>query len=916
MAEEYIGRYQIIETIASGSQGAVHRAFDPQLNRIVALKVLLLALISQSQQLERFRREATLMSAIDHPNVVKILDVGSDGDSHYLAMELLPESLSRIIETSRQLPIENAVRFAIQVADGLAAVHDAGIIHRDIKPQNILIDAEGVAKVTDFGIARGDMLGTLTATGVMMGTPYYMSPEQAAGGDVDARSDIYALGGVLYQMLAGEVVFNATTPLAILRLHIDEPPRPVESLRAETPATISEIVMRALSKGPEERFQSASAMAEALRTAMPGVADSAPVVQTPVDAPTPSSASTPTPVRPSRGQTSLPAESWEVSPRSVVSSGEVRRSRRRSVPVKLVAIITAIIAAPVLAFLGLSTCESPYDGYFDRVRSAATTATATPVPALLRPSVNLQRLDSLPTGTIVTVAGGKPASSGVAVGDGGVATAALLSNPSSVAFDAARNLYIADTGNSRVRRVNATTGVIITVAGTSQKDYDGDGGLGNAASLVNPEGVAVDSEGNLYIADTGDNRVRRVDAVTGIITTIAGTGEDGESGDGGPATEASLDRPTSVAVDVEGNLYIADTGNNRVRRVDAATGIITTVTGTGERGYGGDGGRATKAALSWPTGVAVDANGNLYIADSENRRVRRVDTTTGIINTIAGTGEYGYSGNGGPAAEAEFGYPEGVAIDVEGNLYVAETGNNRVRRVDATTGIITTVTGVERPGYDGDDGPTVAASPNDPSGVTVDIEGNLYIADTGNNRVRRVDVATGIIATVAGTSEWGYGGDGGPATEAMLDYPRGLTVDGEGNLYIAEKGNHRVRRVDAVTGIITTIAGTGVWSYGGDGGPATEAPLREPNGVAADGEGNLYIADDDNRRIRRLDAATGIITTIAGTGEWGHDGDGGPATEATFSFLGSVTLDTKGNLYIADSWNRVVRVVVGVTSPG
>ena len=802
MAEEYIGRYQIIETIASGSQGAVHRAFDPQLNRIVALKVLLLALISQSQQLERFRREATLMSAIDHPNVVKILDVGSDGDSHYLAMELLPESLSRIIETSRQLPIENAVRFAIQVADGLAAVHDAGIIHRDIKPQNILIDAEGVAKVTDFGIARGDMLGTLTATGVMMGTPYYMSPEQAAGGDVDARSDIYALGGVLYQMLAGEVVFNATTPLAILRLHIDEPPRPVESLRAETPATISEIVMRALSKGPEERFQSASAMAEALRTAMPGVADSAPVVQTPVDAPTPSSASTPTPVRPSRGQTSLPAESWEVSPRSVVSSGEVRRSRRRSVPVKLVAIITAIIAAPVLAFLGLSTCESPYDGYFDRVRSAATTATATPVPALLRPSVNLQRLDSLPTGTIVTVAGGKPASSGVAVGDGGVATAALLSNPSSVAFDAARNLYIADTGNSRVRRVNATTGVIITVAGTSQKDYDGDGGLGIAASLVNPEGVAVDSEGNLYIADTGDNRVRRVDAVTGIITTIAGTGEDGESGDGGPATEASLDRPTSVAVDVEGNLYVAD------------------------------------------------------------------------------------------------------------------TGNNRVRRVDATTGIITTVTGVERPGYDGDDGPTVAASPNDPSGVTVDIEGNLYIADTGNNRVRRVDVATGIIATVAGTSEWGYGGDGGPATEAMLDYPRGLTVDGEGNLYIAEKGNHRVRRVDAVTGIITTIAGTGVWSYGGDGGPATEAPLREPNGVAADGEGNLYIADDDNRRIRRLDAATGIITTIAGTGEWGHDGDGGPATEATFSFLGSVTLDTKGNLYIADSWNRVVRVVVGVTSPG
>ncbi len=332
--------------------------------------------------------------------------------------------------------------------------------------------------------------------------------------------------------------------------------------------------------------------------------------------------------------------------------------------------------------------------------------------------------------------------------------------------------------------------------------------------------------------------------------------------------------------------------------------IIDTVAGNGESGYSGDGGPATEATLYQPEGVAVDAAGNLYIADCHNHCIRKVDTT-GIITTVAGTGEEGYSGDGGLATDARLAYPEDVALDSSGNLYIADRGNLRVRRMD-TNGIITTVAGTGERGYGGDGGLTTEARLNSTSGVAVDPSGNLYLADSNNDRVRKVGT-NGIITTVAGTGVREYSGDGGLATDARIAYPTSVAVDPAGNLYIADFMNNRVRKV-GTNGIITTVAGTGVEGYSGDGGPATEAKLSYLGGVAVDASDNLYIADYSNYRVRKVDT-NGIITTVAGTGEPGYSGDGGPATEAKLCGVADVTVDASYNLYTANPGVKCIRKV-------
>ena len=508
--------------------------------------------------------------------------------------------------------------------------------------------------------------------------------------------------------------------------------------------------------------------------------------------------------------------------------------------------------------------------------------------------------------TIETVAGG---GSSLGDGDNVAAVAALLNDPTGVALDGAGNLYIADSENHRIRKVDAA-GVISTVAGDGTEGYNGDGGAATAAQLNYPVGVAVDGSGNLYIADLGNHRIRKVDAA-GVISTVAGAGSTGESGggfggDGGPATAAQLRSPAGVALDGAGNLYIADALNNRIRKVDSA-GTITTVAGAGTEGFGGDGGPATAAQLYRPAGVALDGAGNLYIADFGNNRIRKVDAA-GVISTVAGAGSTGesgggFGGDGGPAVAARLYLPRGVALDGAGNLYIADLLNHRIRKVDAA-GVISTVagagsTGESGGGFGGDGGPAVAARLNFPVGVAVDGSGNLYIADTDNDRIRKVDAA-GVISTVAGG---GYGGDGGPAVAAQLNWPFDVALDGAGNLYIADWLHNRIRKVDAA-GVISTVAGGG--SSLGDGGPATAAQLNFPEGVAPDGAGNLYIADTYNNRIRKVDAA-GVISTVAGGGS--SLGDGGPATAAQLSGPSGVAVDGAGNLYIADRGNRRIRKV-------
>ena len=389
----------------------------------------------------------------------------------------------------------------------------------------------------------------------------------------------------------------------------------------------------------------------------------------------------------------------------------------------------------------------------------------------------------------------------------------------------------------------------------------GDGGPATSASLKAPNGVSVDASGNLFIADTSNRRVRRVDAATGVITTVAGDGTSGFSGDGGPATSASLGGPSGVAVDASGNLFIADASNHRARRVDVSTGVISTVAGNDSLGFSGDGGPATSASLNIPYGVAVDASGNLLIADTFNLRVRRVDASTGVITTVAGNGTQGFSGDGGPATSASLNLPLGVAVDSSSNLLIASQFNNRVRRVDAATGVITTVAGNGTPGFSGDGGPATGASLRGPSGIAVDASGNLFIADAFNNRIRRVDGSTGVITTVVGNGTFGFSGDGGPATNASLRFPVGVAVDASGNLFIADTSNRRVRRVDAATGVIDTVAGDGTSGFSGDGGPATSASLGGPSGVAVDASGNLFIADTGNDRIRKVGGIAAVVPT-------------------------------------------------------
>ncbi len=485
-------------------------------------------------------------------------------------------------------------------------------------------------------------------------------------------------------------------------------------------------------------------------------------------------------------------------------------------------------------------------------------------------------------------------------GDGGAATAAKINNPSAICMDRAGNIYISDFVNNRIRKIKPS-GLIETVCGTSSSGFSGDGGAATAATLNQPCGIACDTSGNLYIADMLNNRIRKIDNTTGNISTVAGSSSSGFSGDGSASVLAALMNPTGVAFDSRNNMYIADRDNNRIRKVTATTSVITTVAGDTSVGYSFDGVAATTSSLYFPTRVYVDSRDNIYVTDERNGRIRKIDTAH-IITTIAGMGHPGFSGDGGAATAAQLRHPIGLKVDSALNIYIADADNYRIRKV-ATDGTITTIAGSWRVGHWGDLRPATAASLEILSGIAVDRSGNLFICEN-SGYIRKVSTS-GFITSVAGVGSPGYSGDGGPATAAYFNSPRGVAVDRAGNLYINDQNNYRIRKVDT-GGMISTIAGTGTMGTTGDGGAATAARLNSVWDIDVDTAGNIYLCESG--KIRKIDRS-GIITTVAGTGTVGYSGDGGPATAAKINGAIGVASDNFGNFFIADWANNRVRKV-------
>ena len=499
-----------------------------------------------------------------------------------------------------------------------------------------------------------------------------------------------------------------------------------------------------------------------------------------------------------------------------------------------------------------------------------------------------------PDGTRTTFAGtGNFGSSG----DGGPATEAQLGSPRGLAFGPDGSFYIADSSTRRIRKV-APDGTITTVAGTGETGFSGDGGPATEATFNSPSDVAVDPMGNLYIADTFNERVRKVDA-QGIISTFAGTGDRGFAGDGGPATEAQLALPWGVAVGPTGEIYIADSRNSRIRVVDAE-GNIATFAGGGNLTENGP---PTDYRLSSPLGVAVNSMGVVYIANQFANEILR--STADLIEKFAGSGTSGFAGDGGPALEALLNLPQGVAVSEAGKqttVYFAEPGNHRVRAV--TDGTIRTAAGTAH--LAGDGGPATEALLHWPADVALDAAGNLYVVELGNHAVRMV-ATEGTITTVAGTGVGGSTAPGAPATETRLNRPRGVLVTRAGDLLISSTDSYRVIRVDE-GGVVRAFAGTGSFGFEGDGGPASEARLQFPVGLAEDDQGSIYIGGLFGHRIRRVGPDL-IINTVAGNGERDFTGDGGPATDAALNDPTHVAVDQEGNLLFTDNGNSRVRQV-------
>jgi TolB-like protein/sugar lactone lactonase YvrE len=632
---EHFGNYRIDGILGIGGMGVVYLAWDERLGRKVGLKLLPRAFVRDEAQLARLKLEARTASALNHPNIVTVHEIGQVAGTYYIAIEFIEGVTLRERITCTPVPPDEAIEIMTQVASALCVAHKAGIVHRDIKPENIMIRPDGYVKVLDFGIAKstlGDVTANATAAlsqshtrtrmGVVLGTMRYMSPEQARGDAVDARSDIWSVGVVLYEMLTGRAPFDGADAAAVQNAIIAEEPRPVSE--DGIPFALQNIIDRCLQKDPEHRFQTSEELLAELRAHAP--------------------------------------------------HAKALRVRTKL----LIAVAAALLVGAIVFALVVQRKTS--------VRAVAAVAQM---------------------------------------------------KPTGVAVDAAGNIYIADFPNHTIRHVTAdgTMKEFAGVRGTSGSSN----GIGSKARFSNPADVALGPDNALYVADCDNHAIRKI-TLDRNVTTFAGQMGQGGHADG-PANAAKFKFPTGIAVDSAGNVYVADIGNHVVRKITPA-GIVSTLAGVpGE--FGSEDGSGTSARFNQVHGVGVDRAGNVYAADFGNHTVRKI-TPDGVVTTLSG--KAGNPGsNDGPAADARFCAPYSVAADATGNVYVADTSNHTIRKI-GVDGIVSTIAGLA--GNVGNrDGVGNLARFAIPAAVSLDAAGNIYVADFGNYAVRKISPAA-VVSTV------------------------------------------------------------------------------------------------------------------------------------------------------------------------
>ena len=549
-----------------------------------------------------------------------------------------------------------------------------------------------------------------------------------------------------------------------------------------------------------------------------------------------------------------------------------------------------------------------------------------------------ERFDRLAPGAITTIAG-------LGYTDGVPARDADAGWPLGVVrlpegHPHAGELIVNDYQGQRIWRIDRK-GILHTFAGDGVPGNRGDDGPASEARVCYPHDLCLDHEGNLYVGDFNCQLFRRIDAKTGVITRVVGSGKRGRGGDGDAAVDAETDTTCGIAVAANGDLYVSSEWSNNIRRVDARTGIITRFAGLDGRhypleaggsrpyggpefslqGYHGDGGPAAAAAFWHPEHLAFDSRGDLYVCDNSNDRIRKIDMTTGIVSTVLGNGQRASNGDGGPAAEASTLMPDALCFDAHDNMYVGEKYGFRIRRVDGASGIVTTLVGTGEPGF-GEEGlhGSVTRCNSVESGIWADPDGTVIWGDC-SGRTRRYDGANGIVTTLLGGTSVQ---DGGLATRAFLNGVEAMDVTPDGQIYLADRWNQRVRAIDPITGIIRGIAGNGARAYGGDNGPAQEAYLDNPSHVAIDSRGRVVIGHCRMTRVRRVDE-DGIIRTIVGTGQTWDKGDGGPAISACLIHVSALAHGPDDGIYVGDVVGRIRKVdaesgiidtVAGVGLPG